>query len=607
MNRTPPIPLNEAERLQVLRQLCLLDTPADPAFDGLTALAAQTFDAPIALVSLIDERRQWFKSRVGLGPQETPREQAFCAYAIHRPEPLVVLDARLDERFVDNPLVTGAPHIRFYAGAPLITREGMSLGTLCIIDTEPRAEFGDRERSMLQHIAALVLTRIETLNTIGYVDPLTRLPNRTRFIEDIGLWIADAGHAPENVVAAVIDVCGSAYHGDMVKALGHAHVEAFIVAAKDRLLAALPPAATAYRIAGTRFGLLFELPVATALAPSLEALAAAYRVPLELQGVPHAAEPSVGVMRLSPQAAANDVLRSLLSTADAVREQGRGWGEYERGRDDAHRRAFHLLTALPQALAAADQLSLHYQPRVDLASGECVGVEALLRWRHPQWGPVAPSEFIPLAERTALMGRITRWVLEQALRQAACWQRAGHCFSVAINVSAIDLDQADFVDDLCLRLAQHAVDPRLIELEFTESALSLHADRLEEQLQRIRGLGLQLAIDDFGTGYANLNYLKRIPATTLKIDQSFIRSMLSDARDRAIVPTMIRLGHDLGQRVVAEGIESDEIYQLLLACGCDEGQGYVIARPMPVGQFEGWLAASAGAGAGASVKRKLAP
>jgi len=191
------------------------------------------------------------------------------------------------------------------------------------------------------------------------------------------------------------------------------------------------------------------------------------------------------------------------------------------------------------------------------------------------------------------MEQVTRWVLREAIEQAARWQRAGLRLCVSINVSATDLDRKDFVDELCKVLDRPDLDPTRLELEFTESALTRDPEQLNAHLQAVRALGLQLSIDDFGTGYSNLSYLKRIPARTLKIDQSFIRSVMVDERDQTIVPSVIRLAHALGFLVVAEGIETREILDLVSAWGCDEGQGYFIARPMPAAALVRWLAENA--------------
>lgn len=591
MTHHPPVPKNEFERLSALHQLCLLDTPNDPAFDALTALAAKVFGVPIALVSLVDEGRQWFKSRIGLKPRQTPRGQAFCAYALHGHEPLVVLDTLQDERFAGNPLVTGEPRMRFYAGAPLITNNGMCLGTLCIIDQAPRADFSAQQVDMLQHFAAIVMMRIETLRSIGYVDQLTMLPNRVRFLEDLGLWMGDlaAADAPARHLSVVaLDICGAAYFQDMAAALGGAYADGYLKAAQANIVMALAPAPV-YRIDTTVFGCVIEAEDDGALAAELEILQTMLSNPIEHQGIPHAPPVVTGAVRLLADGDAAEVARALSSALAQARGQQAGSGIYQRGLDVEQQRAFRILAAIPEALSSGGQLALYYQPRVSLRSGRCVGVEALLRWNHPVLGAVSPAEFIPLAERTALMRQMTAWVLRAALSQAENWQSAGVRICVALNVSALDLDYGDFASHLGQHLRARALDPSLVEVEFTESALCRTPERLQTQLSQLRALGVQVAIDDFGAGYSNLSYLKQIPATTLKIDQSFVRALPSDGPDETLVRSIIALGHDFGHCVVAEGVESEEVYRLLASWGCDEAQGYWIARPMPAAQLGAWL------------------
>lgn len=582
------LPHNETDRLAALRALCQLDTPPDPEFDLITELAAKTFNAPLAAISLIDEDRQWFKSRVGIEVSETPRDVAFCAHAIQLAEPTVVLDARTDRRFADNPLVTGAPHIRFYVGVPLRNAAGLGLGTLCIIGTEPRKAFSDAETAVLQYLSALVMARLDTLRTIGYVDSLTLLPNRTRFVQDLQAWMAGAGAVPEQRAAVAIDVCEAEYFHSMERALGCDYAEGYIVAAKQRLVDALPHTSW-YRIGPTLFACVRTVADPDDLGAVFDELWQATAAPIEHLGIPHASAASTGAVRLDHRGDASDIVRALISAVDSAREQGIGRCTFEQCDDERQRQAFRLLTALPAALTAGDQLSLCYQPRVALGSGQCIGVEALLRWQHPIMGNVSPADFIPLAEKTALMWHVTQWVLNAGFEQAARWQKLGHRFSVSLNISAHDLDHAGFVDMLEALLARHALQPALIELEFTESAMSLQPQRLHQQLQQIRALGFQLSIDDFGTGYSNLTYLKRLPATVIKIDQSFISNVLEDEKDATIVRAIIALGHELGYTVVAEGIESQAVHDRLRQWGCDEGQGYSIARPMPVALLEAWL------------------
>jgi EAL domain-containing protein (putative c-di-GMP-specific phosphodiesterase class I)/GGDEF domain-containing protein len=588
MTDTYPLPLNEKERLAVLDGLCILDTPPDPAFDLITDLAAKIFDVPIALISLVDQRRQWFKSKIGIDATESPREYAFCAHAIARSDVMVVPDAMLDDRFAANPFVTGPPFVRFYAGAPLRMREGSNVGTLCLIGTEPRLDFGPAEMEILDRLAAMAVTRLETLSAIGYIDVLTKLPNRKRFEHDVQLWLDGRNQSSKKSVVVAVDVCGAVHFNDTVKALGHAHAEDLLVQAKDRLCAALPPATMLYRVGITRFAFLREAANDEAIDPVTRAIASAFNVGVDCSGVSHNIRPVSGAIRLDPASVPADLFRSLVAVTDRLREQGRISGFYERRYDEEQKRAFQILSALPAALDAPDQLRLVYQPCVELTTGRCVGVEALVRWQHPQLGSIPPGEFIPLVEKTAWMARLTGWVLDQALDQAARWQRKGYQLRVAINVSAVDLD-ADLADQLLLRLEQRCIAAPMIELEFTESALIRDPGKLKDELHRIRKLGVHVALDDFGTGYSTFTYLKELPASAVKIDQSFIQSIMTDARDRAIVRSLIELAHALGHRVVAEGIETREVYDALAEWSCDEGQGYGIAKPMTAEEFEGWL------------------
>lgn len=589
---TAPVPLNESRRLALLRELCILDTPPDQAFDLITKLATQAFGVPIALVALIDKERQWFKSRVGLEVSETPRDQAFCAYAILQPEVMVVLDARADARFKDNPLVTGSPHIRFYASAPLTSREGLNLGTLCLIDTVAHHDFGPQEHETLITLAAMVTLRLESLRTMGYMDQAMSLPNRVRMLDDLEQYSQSGLCASGRLTAVAVDLCGTEYFNDTVNALGHRYADDYLMASKDRLAGLLPPNTTLYRISATRLGFVLEDTDDTT-AELLSHMAKACSAPLWVGDIPHNARATMGALRLPAAFEPADVLRALVSASDTARQGGEHWSFYDSRQHDSQRRAYQVLSALSTALHQdrIDELSLHYQPKVDLKTGQCTGVEALLRWTSPTLGAVSPAEFIPLAEKTALIERITGWVMDEAMRQASLWQQRGWRLPVAFNVSAVDLDRPTFTDELCTSLLRHGVDPHLIELEFTESALSHSPDRLREHLLSLQALGMKVSIDDFGTGYSNMTYLKTLAANTLKVDQSFVRDMLHNATDQAIVPALVQLAHKTRHKVVAEGIETLAAYDTLAAWDCDQGQGYWIAKPMTAEALEQWLGA----------------
>jgi diguanylate cyclase len=251
-------------------------------------------------------------------------------------------------------------------------------------------------------------------------------------------------------------------------------------------------------------------------------------------------------------------------------------------------RRLALLGGLRRALER-DELLLHYQPKADLESAQVRGVEALVRWQHPDHGLLSPGEFIPLAERTGLIHPLTRWVLDAALRQAAEWQRTGHHLSIAVNISTRCLLDPALPDQIASQLAAWQVPPVLLVLEITESAVMADPTRALDVLARLHALGVSLALDDFGTGYSSMAYLKELPVDELKIDRSFVSQMATSPSDATIVRSTIDLGHNLGLRVVAEGVETQDAWEKLAALGCDTAQGYLLSRPMPASDLERWL------------------
>jgi EAL domain-containing protein (putative c-di-GMP-specific phosphodiesterase class I)/GAF domain-containing protein len=589
MHKFPVVDPAEQQRLAALRRMCILDTPPDPALDCIVEFAGKLLNAPIVLISLVDQSRQWFKARVGLDVAETPREQSFCALAIKEPGVMIVPDAMKDSRFSDNPLVLGPPYVRFYAGAPLKAPGGLKIGTLCVIDTVPRSAFTENEQSILCDMAEMVMIRLETLRSIGYVNPLTGLLNHNGFLETIEQLIASGSGPTAPALLAAIDVVSPIHYDEIVRAIGLRHGEQLLITARNRLQMHLPQGTTVYHIGAARFAAVFRDVLLPAPSETLAAVTRSFREPIDCGGVPVNTSPSIGFIPVRAGSDAAQLLRELITTLDDVREKGVEWAFYDPAIDIAQQRAFAVLTALHEALVADKQLSLCYQPRVDLGSCRLAGVEALLRWNHPALGAISPAEFIPLAEKTALIGAVTDWVITNVLKQIAEWRGLGHHVKVSVNVSAYDMEKGDFAEMLSARLALFAIDPESIELEFTENALVRNPARVHEQLSRLRTLGTEVAIDDFGTGYCNISYLKLIPASVVKIDQSFIRTLATDASNKAIVRSMIGMAHALGHAVVAEGIETGESYDLLREWGCDEGQGYHIARPMGPSALIEWI------------------
>lgn len=581
------LPDDESTRLAALQGYCVLDTLPDKSCDQITELARTLFGVEIALVSLVDEERQWFKSRAGLPVHETPRSMSFCAHAILSRNGLVVLDAHRDPRFRDNPLVTGAPHIRFYAGAPLVSPQGHALGTLCLIDHRPRQYFSPSDQDRLEQLAAMVMERLEQLRNRGYTDHVTSLPNRARLMEVLRAraHVQGVGGAP--CAALGIDVCSREYLFDMVKALGWDYAESFLVQVSRALCEALD-GQPVYRVTTTTFVFLHDGSAAQRQ-EHIANVRQQFVQSLEIHGIPHQLDIAIGVLPAVDEIAGSDVVRSLLTVIDVSREEGVCPRQFESVHAENQRNAFWLLSALPMVFTAADELSLHYQPKVRLRDGSCVGVEALIRWQHPVLGHISPAVFIALAEKTAQIRQITAWVVRHAVAQAAQWHARGLVVPIAINTSARDFESDELLRLLASQLKQHAVPPGLIEIEFTESAMASNPEVVRQRVQAIRELGVQVAIDDFGSGFSNLSYLKSIPADIMKIDRSFIRSLAEDEADQVIVPTIIHLAHQLGFSVVAEGVESERTARILHHLGCDFAQGYAIARPMPAEDLEEWL------------------
>lgn len=262
---------------------------------------------------------------------------------------------------------------------------------------------------------------------------------------------------------------------------------------------------------------------------------------------------------------------------------------YDAQNDMNNKRRLSMIVELGSGISQ-DQLTLHFQPRIHLVTGEITGCEALVRWQHPKLGLVPPNEFLPLAEMTELIQPLSEWVLNNSVAQIKRLLSGGHRVPVAMNLSARNLTDSLLVDRLKALLKTENIDPQLLEIEITESALINHPQRAVENLKKLDALGVSIAIDDFGTGYSSLSYLKSLPLNTLKIDRSFVKDMLTDPSDSVIVDSTIALAHNFSLTVVAEGVEDQATLDELASRGCEQAQGFFISKPLPAQQFERWLA-----------------
>lgn len=578
MSHLTYLPSHERQRLELLACTRLLDTEANEAFDRITRLAARIFDVPTALITLVDERRQWFKSRVGLDVRETDRSSSFCSHAILRPGVMVIEDALADDRFKDNPLVLGQPRIRFYAGAPLVLASGHALGSLCLIDQRPR-KFSERDRADLTDMAALVMAQIDLHQLAGRIDSVTRLPNRAQMTEDLDS-LCDS-FPGERRALMLLDVMGHTQLQSAVRAVGVRPLEGTMREIAAKLRSLLAPDTPLYHVSETRFAFLLPDGVGPVDDTFSTSLLERMREPFTSGGITVELDAQAGMVEFAlVPAEAADSIRQATSAMHESMSQGRSHLWHGACFDAAHRRAYALLRDVSGGLQRGE-FRLVYQPKLNLQTGTYSGVEALARWRHPTFGNVSPAEFIPLIESTTLIHEFTPWVIETALAQLQDWRRLGIDLTMAVNVSSRNLDRPDFLEALQAASLRHGIAPDRVHIECTEHTV-LTGATTQGTLRSVRAWGAQVSLDDFGMGFSNLSCLSTLPVQLLKIDQSLVAPIATDPRALQLVVSLIQMGHALGFRMLAEGVESAEVLQLLVEAKCDAIQGFYLSRPLEV-------------------------
>jgi diguanylate cyclase (GGDEF)-like protein len=409
-------------------------------------------------------------------------------------------------------------------------------------------------------------------------DLLTQLPNRRHFMEYGSLALASAKRTSRPMAVVQIDLDGFKSINDR---LGHHVGDLILREVSGRLGESMEAGDLAARMGGDEFVVLLN-DVASLDAAVSRARAILDRIKgsMVIEGVPLSIGGSLGVAVFPDHAADLTTLLDLADTAMFMaKAAGSGVHLFEHDGEEVATGRLTLLADLPGALARDDQLMLAYQPQIRLRDGIVTGAEALLRWRHPVHGFVPPMRFIPVVEQTELMAPLTEFVLRTAFAEAARWREVGHDLCIAVNASARNLLDGDFVKVVKLTAAEARLPATAIEIEVTESAMMSDTVRARLVLQQLRETGIQVALDDFGTGYSSLTALRDMPIDRIKLDRSYVTNLAHNVSDEYIVRSMIDLAHHLGIAIVAEGVEDEETQSLLTELGCDEAQGHHIARP----------------------------
>lgn len=576
---------SEKEQLLGLQTAEILDLNATKEFQRITELTSRMFRVPIAIITVLDEHRQWFKASVGVDMEGSLRTDAFYDHTIRNEGITVIPDTHLDNRFSDNPLVTGKPKIRFYAGAPLIMKSGHAIGSLCIIDTQPRV-FSDEQGQQLADMAAIVQSQLQYHHKLGKTDEVTGLRNRSQLKSDLKSLCILAPDAARSLV--LMEVLNHSSLLEMSNALGLNYVEQLL---RDIALAVTDmtgPHATVYHVGLARFAWVISAGKEEDEEALVNQLLDYLKQPITSADLKFELQPRAGVVRFQlNQADVDDVIRKAMVCVQQAGYNARSFHRYEVNEDSLQQRSYRLLRDFGHALDNG-QLRLVYQPKFDNHSFSCRGLEALVRWHHPSMGDIPPSEFIPLVEATPLIHSLTRFVMETALKQVAAWKAEKIDLQVSINISPRNLDEADFPEYLNAMCIQHGVPLKNIVIECTESDVLTGTGTIQA-LQRIREIGIQVALDDFGAAYSNLASLKNLPAEILKIDRSMVCDIDTNDRALSVLKSIMTMASDLGYRLVAEGVDSAEVFDLLVSLGFDEIQGYYFSRPMEASEIKQFI------------------
>lgn len=531
---------------------------------------------------------------------DTERGQGPGGTAVRSGRPCAIRHIDTDPRFApwrDEALQRGN---RSIICLPLPVH-GDIIGILCVLAAEPDA-FGEQEAYVLEEMAGDLAFGIATLRDrerrreaeraverMAYYDTLTGLPNHVQFEERLRKSLSEAGTHGRIFALLLLDLDRFREIND---ALGFAQGDLLLKEVGVRVRGAVGTEGLVARMRGDEFAVLLQVSEAVQAATIARRILSALETPFVLSGITLDVSAVIGIA-LSPQHGSDttDLIRHVDVAMRQARKSGEHYAFYAPEHHEDSARRLVLARELRHAIEA-DELTLYYQPKVDIRSNAVCGAEALVRWIHPEHGMMPPDEFIPLAEHTGLIKPLTDWVLAAALRQSSAWRQHGLALPIAVNLSARNLHQAGLVNRMKQLFLASDASAEWLELEITESAIMDDPDGALKTLTGLNDLGIALFVDDFGTGYSSLGYLQRLPVDAVKIDKSFVKQMLVSTDSTSIVRATITLAHDLGIKVVAEGVENQAMWDYLAELRCDVAQGYFVGKPMPADEFQAWLAKS---------------
>lgn len=580
---------NEAKKLAAIEVLKRDDAERDRALGEFAWLASKVMGVSGCYVSIVDDKFQYIKFAANIPEitNKTPLEESMCKHMVATCKPIICSDTRNDPLFSGHPMVVNG-HIVFYAAAPLTTKEGALLGTLCLSDQHAFVPTAVQTEEFLR-IAALASAYLESWYSLGRIDPLTGLPNRLHLRNEIERLSRE--ESASEYALLIFDCIDIPRAYELSRYLGLAAIEKMLHSFGPllRMRLALDESMVLYAFATGRYAVLAQKEYARELirrAKKLPSTRARITGDIEVQLNIFTGYVFFSHDALTPQ----EILRRAVSALHEAIRQSSPVEQFDVKLDQKRNDDFKLLYDLSEAFKASGQIYLVYQPKILLDCEKTVGVEALLRWNHPQLGAISPAIIVALAQKTSLMNDITNWVVNEVLRQITVWRANNILIPVSINFTASDVSQPGFADNLENKLLKLGLNTSDIRIECLETEELIVNETALHELDMLKIRGFKILLDDFGAGYSNINYLRKIPLDIIKLDRSIISKITEDLGSRIIAKNIITMLKELDYTVLAEGVEDELTATLLKEFGCDEAQGFYFSRPLIAKDLETWLA-----------------